>query len=182
MRQTRAVIAPMLAFRSATTDDVDRVVELVESAYRGEPSRAGWTTEADLLGGRRTDAEAVTGLMARPGSLVLLADDARGLAACCHLERRPDGTAYFGMFAVRPAAQGGGIGRAVVAEAIRRSLEWGAAQLRMTVIRQRDDLIAWYRRLGFEPTGETEPWPYGDERYGVAKRPDLEFVVMAKEL
>ena len=60
--------------------------------------------------------------------------------------------------------------------------EWRATLMRMTVIRQRRDLIAWYERLGYRPTGETEPFPYGDERFGIPTRPDLAFAVLVKPL
>jgi ribosomal protein S18 acetylase RimI-like enzyme len=174
---------PHLAFRSAGTADVTAVVALVESAYRGDASRAGWTTEAELLDGQRTDASAVEHILGAPHAEVLLAEVDGGPVACCHLERRAHRQAYFGMFAVRPDRQGGGIGRATIDEAIRVAVErWGSVELRMTVIRQRGDLIAWYRRLGFEATGETVPFPYGDERFGRPRRDDLEFVVLARPI
>ena len=168
-----------LAFRAAGRIDAPAVVELVEAAYRGDRSGQGWTTEADLLDGQRTDVEQVTELISRTGSLVLMADQDDVLVACCHLERRGRSSAYFGMFAVDPARQGGGVGRAMVEEARRRAAACGCDEIRMTVIRQRTDLIAWYGRLGFAPTGETEPFPYGDERFGRPKRDDLEFAVLA---
>jgi ribosomal protein S18 acetylase RimI-like enzyme len=87
------------------------------------------------------------------------------------------------MFAVTPTGQGRGRGRAIVREAERvAGEEWGAARLRMTVISQRHELIAWYERLGYRLTGETEPFPYGNERFGIPTRPDLAFVVLAKSL
>lgn len=168
-----------LDFRTAGPADVAAVVSLVESAYRGDSSRSGWTTEADLIDGQRTDASEVSSLIERERSVVVLAERGGRLVGCCHLEHRPPVTAYFGMFAVRPMEQGGGVGRALVAEAARRADAWGCAHMRMTVIRQRPDLIAWYRRLGFVPTGEREPFPYGDERFGLPLRDDLEFVVLA---
>ncbi len=172
-----------LAFRDAGLGDVDAVVELVQSAYRGDASRSGWTTEADLLDGVRTDAAAVAAVVVDPRSVLLLAR--RGdetMTACCHL-RDDGGRAYFGMFAVRPGIQGGGIGRAVLAEAERRVREaWRGREMYMTVIRQRTELIEWYERLGFRPTGELLPFPYGDERFGVPKRDDLEFAVLVKAL
>lgn len=171
-----------LDFRPAQTSDVAAVVGLVESAYRGDSSRQGWTTEADLLGGQRTDPSEVAALIAREGSLVMVAEAAGRLVACCHLERRPGGVAYFGLFAVEPALQGSGIGRAVLAEAEKAAASWGCTELQMTVIRQREDLIAWYRRLGYRSTGETRPFPYGDERYGRPRRDDLEFVVLVRRL
>jgi ribosomal protein S18 acetylase RimI-like enzyme len=175
-----AAVSP--TYRPAGPEDVDAVVALVQSAYRGESSRAGWTTEADLLDGERTDAPTVAAVIADPRSRVVLAEVAGALVACCHL-RDDRGSAYFGMFAVRPGVQGGGIGRAMVTEAERYGIAaWGAREMWMTVIAQRADLIAWYERLGFARTGETRPFPYGDERFGVPKRPDLEFVVLAKSL
>jgi GNAT superfamily N-acetyltransferase len=174
----RAGRADGLVFRAAGADDVVAAVALVESAYRGDASREGWTTEADLLDGQRTDAGQVTELIRRPGSLVLLGLWEGDTVACCHLERRGPGSAYFGMFAVRPGLQGLGIGRALLQESCRIATGWGCTEMRMTVIRQRQDLIAWYAHLGFLPTGETEPFPYGDERFGIPRRDDLEFLVL----
>jgi len=162
---------------------VPAIVSVVESAYRGEASRVGWTTEADLLDGQRTDVAAVSAMMAAPDSVVLLAEADGVLAGCCHLERRPADDVYFGMFAIRPGSQGQGWGRQVLAEAERLAAqEWHAARLVMTVIAQRDDLIAWYERRGYRRTGESRPFPYGDERFGIPRRPDLKFVVLAKPL
>lgn len=166
-----------LSFRDARAEDVAAVVALVESAYRGDASRAGWTTEADLLDGQRTDADAVAELIGRPGSAVVLAVDA-DLVGCFHLEARAGRVAYFGMFAVSPRRQGAGIGRALIDEASRRAARWDCDRMEMTVLRQREDLIGWYRRLGFEPDGRTVAFPYGDERFGRPRRADLEFVVL----
>jgi ribosomal protein S18 acetylase RimI-like enzyme len=171
-----------LALRPAGPDDVVAVVGLVESAYRGDSSRAGWTSEAHLLGGQRTDESEIAGLIAREDSLVLVAEMDGRLVGCCHLERRPGDVAYLGLLAVQPSQQGSGIGRTVVDEAERIAAAWGGTQLEMTVIRQREDLIAWYRRLGYEETGESRPFPYGDERFGEPRRDDLEFVVLARPL
>jgi ribosomal protein S18 acetylase RimI-like enzyme len=169
-------------FRTARAADVPALVDLVESAYRGEPSRAGWTTEADLLAGQRTDPRMVADAIADPEAVVLLAETDGRPVACCHVERR-DGYGYFGMFAVSPGRQGGGLGRALLAEAERFARdEWGAGELRMTVIVQRADLIAWYERRGYTRTGERSPFPYGDERFGVPLRPDLAFETLAKKL
>jgi ribosomal protein S18 acetylase RimI-like enzyme len=172
-----------LLFRRAGGADVPAIVALVESAYRGEVSRTGWTTEADLLAGQRTDAEAVADILRAPGSTVLLAETAGDLMACCQLEQRPPGVAYFGMFSVQPTGQGRGVGRKVLAEAERIAREeWGATTMIMTVLAQRADLIGWYERRGYRRTGEQRPFPYGDERYGIPRRPDLVFDVLAKPL
>ena len=176
--------ADPLTFRTATQDDIPAVVALVESAYRGDASRAGWTTEADLLDGQRTDADAVAAIVADPASRILLALDSSGrLVGCAQLTARAGGTVYFGMFAVRPGRQGTGLGTRILAEAERHAATlWNATAMEMTVIEQRTELIAWYERRGYRRTGERRPFPYGDERFGIPKRPDLVFAVLRKEL
>jgi ribosomal protein S18 acetylase RimI-like enzyme len=173
-----------LTFRDATVDDVAELVPLIESAYRGDSSRRGWTTEADLLDGQRTDPEGVRAVITTPTSRMLMAvaDDGR-LVACCQIERHHDGVGYFGMFAVSPLLQGAGIGGRLLAEAERAvSQEWQADTMEMMVIRQRRDLIAWYERRGYEVTAETRSFPYGDPRYGLPRRGDLAFAVLVKSL
>jgi GNAT superfamily N-acetyltransferase len=172
------------AFRVATADDAVEVVALVESAYRGDASRAGWTTEADLLDGQRTDADTVRETVAADDRIVLLAQDADGrLVGCCELRRRSASTAYFGMFAVVPTLQGAGLGKSVLKAAESWvAAAWHAARMEMTVLAQREDLLAWYARRGYLPTGVTEPFPYGNERFGLPRRPDLHFVVLMKDL
>jgi GNAT superfamily N-acetyltransferase len=175
-------MSPPLAFRAATADDVDAVVALVESAYRGDASRAGWTTEADFLEGRRTGPDDVLAQIARPLSRVLLAEHAGQLLACAHVAVE-DGAGYFGMFSVQPTRQGGGIGARVLDEAERiASQEWGLSHLRMTVIDIRSELIAYYQRRGYRRTGVHKPFPYGDARFGLPTRDDLRFEVLEKAL
>ncbi|GAA2735166.1 GNAT family N-acetyltransferase [Actinocorallia aurantiaca] len=168
--------------RKAVPEDAPSVAALVQSAYRGDSSRAGWTTEADLLDGRRTDAEAVLEIIEDPDSRVLLMEQDGELVACCQVERQGD-AAYFGMFAVRPTLQGSGLGRRVLAAAEHEArTAWGSREMQMTVISIRAELIAWYERRGYLRTGERRPFPYADERFGVPRRPDLEFAVLVKPL
>ena len=176
------VATAALHFRAATADDTDAVVALVESAYRGDASRVGWTTEADLLDGRRTGADDIAAILARDRSRLLLAEEDGVLVACAHIAIE-DGAGYFGMFSVRPARQGGGLGKQVLAEAERIIAEdWGCACMRMTVIDVRDELIAFYQRRGYGRTGVLKPFPYGDARFGLPKRDDLRFEVLEKQL
>jgi ribosomal protein S18 acetylase RimI-like enzyme len=168
-------------FRVATVADVPALVDLIESAYRGDASRAGWTNEADLLDGRRTDAASVAAAVEGPGSRMMAVESGDELIACCQLERR-DGHAYFGMFAVRPTLQGGGLGKALLAEAERFARdEWGASEMHMTVLTAREELIAWYVRHGYTRTGETAPFPQNAD-VGVPLRGPLEFEVLVKPL
>ena len=175
-------MAEPVTFRTATHDDIDAVVALVERAYRGEASRTGWTTEADLLDGQRTDTVALAATIATPGSRIILAEANDGLVGSVLLKDE-GGTAYLGMFAVHPSLQGTGIGRQLLEEAERLAwAELGATATRMTVIAQRPELIAWYARRGYRLTGEREAFPYGDERFGRPRRDDLYFVAMKKAL
>lgn len=171
-----------LAFRFAEAADAPAVVALVESAYRGDASRAGWTTEADLLDGRRTSVADLLPLLREPHSRVLLAERGDELLACAHVERQGE-AAYFGMFSVRPTLQGGGVGKAVLAEAERIArVDWGCDEMQLTVIDVRVELLAWYERRGYRRTGMHKPFPYGDERFGIPRRGDLRFELLAKPL
>ncbi len=169
-------------FRAAVPADADAIVALVESAYRGDASRVGWTTEADFLDGRRTGPDDVLAQIARPRSRVLLAEQGGELLACAHVAVE-DGAGYFGMFSVRPNLQNAGIGKQVLAEAERIVREeWNLASMKMTVIDIRNELIAWYERRGYRRTGITKPFPYGDARFGIPTRDDLRFEVLEKNL
>ncbi|MET9685956.1 GNAT family N-acetyltransferase [Streptomyces coeruleorubidus] len=171
-----------LTFRDATDADVDELVALIESAYRGDASRAGWTTEADILQGQRTDPEGVLAVIKAPDGRLLTVEREGRIVACCQLEHRRE-HAYFGMFAVSPQLQGAGLGKVILTEAERLAREtWGVTEMHMTVISVRDDLIAWYERRGYRRTGRMTPFPYGDERFGVPQRDDLEFELLVKEL
>ena len=173
-----------LRFRKAGDADIPAIVALVESAYRGDASRVGWTTEADLLDGRRTGADEVGDCIRRPHSAILLAERAEEaeLLACAHLAIE-DGAGYFGMFSVQPGLQGAGIGKALLAEAERVAREeWRLPCMRMTVIDLREELIAFYERRGYRRTGIKKPFPYGDPRFGLPRRDDLRFEVLEKAL
>lgn len=181
-RMTTNDNASPIQFRVAAVADIPAIVTLVQSAYRGESGLRGWTTETHLLDGQRTDPEDVAEVIARPGSQVLLAERDGELLACCHIERQ-GAHAYFGMFAVSPVLQGGGLGRQVLAhaEAIARE-QWQCQWMDMTVIEQRDELIDWYQRRGYVRTGQYKPFPYGDERFGIPRRGDLRFELLRKPL
>jgi GNAT superfamily N-acetyltransferase len=171
-----------LCFRAATIADLDAITALVTSAYRGDVSKQGWTTEADFLDGNRIDRDVLRHDIQRPRSRVLLAERDDRLIACAHV-CEDDGAGYFGMFSVVPTMQGGGLGSTVLAEAERIVRdEWGLHAMRMTVIDIREELIAFYERRGYARTGIKKPFPYGDARFGLPKRDDLRFEVLEKAL
>ncbi len=175
-----------LHFRTATPEDVEAIVALIESAYRGDASRAGWTTEADFLDGRRTGPEDILEQVTSPGRCMLLAQrpasgGKAGELLACALLAVEDGAGYFGMFSVRPTLQNAGIGKALLAHAERIvCADWKLPAMRMTVIDIRAELIAWYQRRGYRRTGIFKPFPYGDPRFGLPKRDDLRFEVLEK--
>ena len=176
------MIMDALQFRTASNDDIDAIVALVESAYRGDASRQGWTTEADFLDGRRTGADDVIACLQRARSRIVLGERDGALVACAHVADE-DGAGYFGMFSVVPGLQGGGIGKQVLTECERIARdEWNLPAMRMTVIDIRDELIAFYERRGYRRTGVLKPFPYGDARFGLPTRDDLRFEVLEKEL
>jgi N-acetylglutamate synthase-like GNAT family acetyltransferase len=164
--------------RKAHRKDVAAIVALVESAYRGESSRSGWTTEADLLDGQRTDPREVESLLEH---IVVAEDDTGALLGCCTLVPR-EGHGYFGMFAVQPGEQGSGVGSRLLDRAEQLARERDLGYVELTVISTRQELLDYYLRRGYKDTGERRPFPYGDERFGRPKRDDLDFTVLTKEL
>ncbi len=176
-----------LQFRAAGHDDVDALVTLVESAYRGDASRVGWTTEADLLDGRRTGVDDIASCIDRDRSMILIGERDGELLACAHVaaERSDDvgDVGYFGMFSVHPQLQGAGLGKAMLAQAERIAREqWQLPVMRMAVIDLREELIAFYQRRGYHRIGIFKPFPYGDERFGLPRRDDLRFEILEKTL
>jgi len=162
----------------ATTTDIPSLVTLVNSAYRGEGAKKGWTTEADLLDGIRTDEASLTAMLHKTGATMLLyRNDAGLIAGCVYLEQQPD-TMYLGMLTVSPLLQAGGIGKQLLQAAEDFAKRNGVDNISMMVISVRHELIAWYERHGYTKTGETKPFPT-DPAFGIPRQP-LEFVQMKK--
>lgn len=168
-------------FERARIDDIDALHALVESAYRGESARRGWTHEADLLDGQRTDARALREIIEADKQVILLAKTGNRIAGCVQLSHVGDRLAYLGLLTVDPALQAAGLGKELLAASEQFVREqWQAEAIEMTVIRQRTDLITYYERRGYVRTGEHRPFPHGDPRFGLPKTPDLEFAVLRK--
>jgi len=170
-------------FERATLDYIEALHTLVESAYRGESARRGWTHEADLLDGQRTDVEALRKIISADHQVILLARNGNALTGCVQLSHVDDGLAYLGLLTVDPDLQAAGLGKKllVAAEQFVRD-QWQAEAIEMTVIRQRQDLIAFYERRGYVRTGEQRPFPHGDPRFGLPKSSELEFAVLRKSV
>lgn len=168
------------AFRVARPDEAAFIAALINSAYRGESSRAGWTTEADLLEGLRTDEAEVRELIEREDSVMLLCERGGTIVGCVHLQREGSG-AYLGMLVVRPDLQAGGVGKEFLraAENFVRD-RWDTATMRMTVISRRAELIAFYERRGYRRTGRMRPFPA--EALSASRVGPLEFEDLEKDL
>jgi len=166
--------------RKANHEDIEAIRLLVNRAYRGESSRVGWTTEADLLDGQRTDIEAIQEMVEAPGSLIFLLTDEDQLSACMHV-KAVGGQLYLGMLTVEPGLQNKGFGKVLLKEAEQYAQKLKLDSIYMTVISKRSELIAWYERHGYQLTGKTEPFPAHDSRFGIPKEA-LEFVVLEKKI
>lgn len=174
---------PELNFLAADASNIDALHRLVESAYRGDSARKGWTHEADLLGGQRTDRESLLEIIQADNQVILLAFEKETLIGCVQLSRVDDATSYLGLLTVNPEMQAGGIGKRIVSAAEHFVQDrWNSTVMEMTVIGKREDLIAYYERRGYARTGETRPFPMEDPRFGLPKTDDLEFIVLSKGL
>ena len=160
--------------------DIPRLNLLVNSAYRGEYSRKGWTTEADLLDGIRTDEQALRDIMNEPWSFILKYVVEGEIVGCVHL-RKDDEQLYLGMLTVSPDLQAKGIGKQLLLAAEDEARKRNCEAVYMTVISVRQELIAWYVRHGYTDSGIRKPFPQNDPRHGIPKMP-LEFVVLRKKI
>lgn len=181
-RRHRARPEPEVLIRAAAVSDIPALHALVESAYRGDSARSGWTHEADLLGGQRTDRTMLAAMLADQRTALLVAEVDGVLIGCVAAEDR-DTHGYVSMVTVSPSEQGSGLGRTLLGATERQVREgFGRTRARMSVISLRTELIGWYRRRGYRDSGETAPFPYGDSRFGEPVRDDLAFVILEKPL
>ncbi len=173
----------MLRFKKADLSLAEQISGLVNSCYRGDLSKKGWTTEADILGGQRTDREKIQEIISKANSQIEVAfNEAGELIACVEMKRESSEVAYFGMLAVSPLGQGHGAERQMLERVEEVARSWGCKILRATVIHVREELIQYYERRGFRRTGKTEPFPYDDPRFGIPKVQGLSFIEIAKNL
>jgi GNAT superfamily N-acetyltransferase len=170
---------------AAQEKDFAEIVELANIAYRKLGQGASWNTETGILVGERLNETMLRqDLATKPEAVLLIlrdeADDA--LLGTVWLEPKSEDTWYLGLLTVRPDLQTRQLGRGILAAGEEYARERGAKTMRLTVLNVREALIAWYQRRGYSLTGESEPFPYGDDRFGTPMREDLEFLVLQKTL
>lgn len=173
----------MIFFKTATIQDITSLANLVNSAYRGDSSKVGWTTEADLLDGQRTDEEALAEIINLPHNQIEMAlDNEKQVIGCVHLKEEGDGVLYFGMLTVSPVLQSKGLGKDIIKHVEKVALEKNCNRIRISVIPQRKELVAFYERRGFVSTGHHEEFPSHDPRFGLPKVSDLKLQEYIKKL
>jgi len=163
----------------ATVADAAKLVDLLNSAYRGDSSKQGWTTEAHLIAGNvRTNEQSVIDVINQPGSVVLkCTDEQNHIIGTVNLQKQ-DHKLYLGMFSVSPASQGGGIGKKLLVAAEDHAREVDCSMIYMTVISVRTELIDWYKRNGYVDTGERKP--FTEDGLTGKHLQKLEFAVLEK--
>ncbi|MDO7849379.1 GNAT family N-acetyltransferase [Hymenobacter sp. M29] len=169
-----------LYLATATTADVPRLTRLVNRAYRGDASRQGWTTEAHLLDGQRIDEDGLREMLAVPGAAILMCLGANDELLGSFYAHATGEKVYLGMLAVEPGRQTNGVGKFLIHAAEDYGRQHGCTTSKMTVISVRAELLAYYARQGYRPTGATEPFPT-DPRFGVPRQP-LTLLVLEKSL
>ena len=167
---------------SATATELERIVALVNDAYRGSAKTPGWTHEAALLGGQRVDIAALRTMIDKDGETILVARDSHDIVACVAVRPLDAAEWYLSMLAVDPDCQAAGVGKAIMTGAEQHARARGAQRMRISVINLREPLIAWYERQGYVRTGEIEPFPGDDPSVGTPLRADLVLVVLSKSL
>ena len=172
----------LMNLQLAAAPDLPEIVELTNLAFRGE---VGWTLESRYIEGQRTDLNTLQeNLASHPEAFILIWRDEveRSLLGSVWLEPKKNGVWYMGLLAVRPERQGQQLGRWMLEASEEEARRRGARRMRISVVNVRQKLTAWYERRGYVRTGETEPFPYGDESVGRPLRDDLQFVILEKQL
>ncbi len=165
---------------TALPEDAPELSVLVNAAYRGDTGRQGWTTEADLIDGSRTDAELLKAVIKTPGSMILKYVDEGKIIGCVELRKEED-KLYLGMLTVNPTIQGKGIGKALLKASEEEAAKQNCHAIFMNVLTDRKELIDWYIRHGYHDSGKRKPFAFTDPRFGSPKKP-LEFMIMEKTI
>jgi len=164
----------------ATIEDIPALTILINSAYRGETSKKGWTTEAHLLEGKRTDEPEMTEIFLDPKNTILkFTENDKIIGSVLLVEKEHQ--LYLGMLTVSPELQNSGIGKKLLSEAEIHAKSLGLLSIIMTVISVREELVAWYKRHGYVDTGKREAFPESEIHTTVSAEP-LEFIYLEKSI
>jgi ribosomal protein S18 acetylase RimI-like enzyme len=166
--------------RNARPEDAVKLAALVNSAYRGDYAKQGWTNEADLIDGTRTDADALRDILSRKDTTILIYEQDSSIIGCVELVvEKPK--LYLQMLTVEPKLQGKGVGKILLNAGEQFARDNGCSEIKMSVVTVRSELIEWYERNGYMDSGERKPFAFSDPRFGHPKQP-LEFMIMEKSL
>jgi ribosomal protein S18 acetylase RimI-like enzyme len=171
-----------IALQSAEEGDLPAIVALMNAAFRGTPAKQSWNVEAFITGSRTTESLLREEIADGVQYLVAKEETTSALQGSVSLQAQSAERWHLGALTVDPALQSAGFGSKLLCSAEEYAVARGARAMEITVVNVRDALIAWYERRGYRMTGETRPFPYGDDRFGTPTRDDLEFVVLEKHL
>ena len=183
--------------RQAKADDIGALEQLLNCCYR---ETAGWTNEADLVGGIRITPEELASTIANPTHYLFVypktttgerdAEETGEILGCIAVDIKTDADlnkkAYIGMFAVHPELQGQGVGNVILQAAetfADRHLQSQnqPSRLTMSILSHRPELLAYYQRRGYQLNGNKIPFP-NDGNNGEPKREDLELLELEKRI
>lgn len=135
---------------------VPAICDLVNLTYRGD---IGWTTEAAIMQGDRTNLVEVEAALRKPGAAFFMVHHHDQMIACIYVAKG-NTHAFIGFFSVHPDWQEKGVGKYLLAHAESYAQSTlGIDKLRMYVISQRAELVSFYRRRGYCSTGCVEVCP-----------------------
>lgn len=164
----------------ATTKDISALNTLINSAYRGESSKKGWTTEANILDGSRTTENELKEIIENNKNTILKYTEGNKIIGCVLLVEK-ESELYLGMLTVSPELQNSGIGKKLMLQAELHASNLRLSKIAMTVISVREELISWYKRKGYVDTGVRQPFPTSDVFSQTSNEP-LEFMVLEKSI
>jgi predicted N-acetyltransferase YhbS len=164
--------------QTVTESDIPAITQLVNSAYQGEPGSKSWTSEGNIVAGQRTTEDVVRNLLQQPGiSMLKCFDEQQTIVGCVLLEKK-ENTLYLGMLSVDPQMQASGIGKLLLQQGELYAQDQGYDTVTITVINIRHELIDWYKRKGYRPTGNSQPF----SNHSSKALANFSFMEMKKEL
>ncbi|HWD00184.1 MAG TPA: GNAT family N-acetyltransferase [Candidatus Sulfopaludibacter sp.] len=150
-----------------------RVAEFFEARPLTGIINTAFQVEKFFIDTDRIDVAQVEDFFAK--GCFLVAEDEAGLAACVYVEQR-NASGYFGLLSVLPDRQKMGLGRTLVEAAEQHCRALGCSAMDLQIVNLRQELPAFYRRLGYTESGTGEFPP------DVVTKLPCHFVRMSKAL